>query len=119
METVGDVRRVSSQLRIIAPVGCLDMVTLERHARLIASDSGGVRKGAFFHGELCVTFRDETKWVELVELDWNHVEPLLSTEAVETAVRGALGRVGRPAWPCGDGRAAQAIATTLLEIGDP
>src|SRR5690606_5783961 len=64
---------VSDGVRLIPPVGYLDMVMLERGAAVIATDSGGVQKEAYFHGVPCVTLRDETEWIELVERGWNRL----------------------------------------------
>ena len=47
---------VSRHIRLIKPVGYLDMVLLEKNARLIATDSGGIQKEAFFYEVPCVTF---------------------------------------------------------------
>ena len=101
-------------LRLVPPVGYLDMVRLERHAALVATDSGGVQKEAFFHGVPCVTLRDETEWSELVELGWNRLVPPADPEVVAQAVLGAIGTRGGEGAPYGAGRSAAAIVEALV-----
>jgi UDP-N-acetylglucosamine 2-epimerase len=73
----------TSQLLLIAPVGYLDMLVLEKHARTIITDSGGVQKEAYFFHVPCVTLRQETEWVETVELGWNSLCNIVEEEIVE------------------------------------
>ncbi|MBP9150828.1 MAG: UDP-N-acetylglucosamine 2-epimerase (non-hydrolyzing) [Flavobacteriales bacterium] len=53
--------------KIIEPVGFLEMILLEKHAKLVMTDSGGVQKEAFFMQKPCVILRPETEWTEIVE----------------------------------------------------
>ena len=103
-------------LALEEPVGYLEMLRLERHARLIATDSGGVQKEAYFYRVPCVTLRGETEWTELVEAGWNTLLPPTSAEAVARGLEAALARPV-PEWRpiYGDGKSAERIAAALAE----
>ena len=60
-----------SRMIIIDPVGYLEMVYLLPKCKLVMTDSGGLQKEAFFFAKPCITLRDETEWVELIENDYN------------------------------------------------
>lgn len=96
----------------IEPIGYLDMVMLEKNAALIMTDSGGVQKEAFFYHVPCITLRDETEWVELVEAGWNQIVPPLSSDAIVDAISSAR-MPGKSIQPYGKGNAAELVADKL------
>jgi len=98
---------------ITEPLSYLEMVQLEKYATIIATDSGGVQKEAFFYRVPCVTLRDETEWQELVESDWNRVVSPISVEAVLNGLHASLGTKGKEISPYGLGNAAKKIVQRL------
>lgn len=104
---------VESELRVFPPQGYLQMVQLEQHAGLIATDSGGVQKEAYFYRVPCVTLRDETEWTETVSSGWNHLVKPNTSEAIYQAVKAALGQSGQEIELYGDGNAAHKIVRAI------
>jgi len=96
----------------IPPAGYLDMLMLQKHARRILTDSGGVQKEAYLHRVPCITIRSETEWVETTYEGWNRVvgEDLgrLETLLAEPEAPGDW----KPHY--GEGNASQRIAEIIL-----
>ena len=97
----------------IDPVGYLDMIALEATCELVLTDSGGVQKEAFFFGKPCVTLRDATEWVELVDSGWNTLVGADTDKIVQT-VRAVKTPINRPVL-YGDGACAEKIARELAQ----
>jgi len=100
------------------PLGYLDMAKLQKHAHLVATDSGGVQKEAYFHGVPCVTMRTETEWVELVNAGWNVLIPPESGRLAE-AIEGFSVPANRDLGLYGDGTAARKIIDAILRHPSP
>ncbi len=110
-----ELREVASKnVRLIDPVGYFDILLLQKSARLVLTDSGGMQKEALFLETPCVTLRAETEWVETVESGWNVVAGT-SEQGVRAAIDHMLSATpGEKPW-FGDGAAAGRIVEILEE----
>jgi len=99
---------------VIEPVSYIDMIVLEKNAKKILTDSGGVQKEAYFYHVPCITLRQETEWVETVADGWNclvgaDVEKILA--AIEN-----FSPNGKQQAHYGDGKASEKLVAVLNNI---
>jgi UDP-N-acetylglucosamine 2-epimerase len=104
----------NSNLKIIELVGYIIMLILEKSARMILTDSGGMQKEAYWLGIPCITLRDETEWVETVENGWNILVGANPSQIIHS-VRSFLPPTNRvPLY--GDSKTTEKIIAALLSL---
>jgi UDP-GlcNAc3NAcA epimerase len=101
-------------VRLLRPLGYLDFTALASQARVIATDSGGLQKEAYWHGVPCVTLRDTTEWTETVAVKANVLVDN-DPDAIAAAVASAQMPDERPQL-YGDGQASERIAEVLASL---
>ncbi|MDY0841962.1 non-hydrolyzing UDP-N-acetylglucosamine 2-epimerase [Acinetobacter radioresistens] len=101
---------------VLEPVGYLEMIWLLKHCNAVVSDSGGVQKEAFFFKKPCITMRDQTEWVELIE----HGVNILAGADTQKIINGTQAMLNKtiedPSNLYGGGKASQNIANVLAGI---
>jgi UDP-GlcNAc3NAcA epimerase len=107
---------LTKNLTIMEPLDYIDMISLEKSAKVILTDSGGVQKEAFFFNVPCITMRDETEWVETIEMGWNRVVGA-SKSAIVNAYEFFLSSPPKNEnkKPYGSGDAAEKIVNYILK----
>lgn len=75
--------KIKVDFTLLDPLGYFDMLNLIKGCRLVLTDSGGLQKEAYFFRKFCVTMRDQTEWVELVEGGYNQITGATSKKIVE------------------------------------
>jgi UDP-GlcNAc3NAcA epimerase len=112
-ESEGLMQSLSPNVEVLGPVGYLEMLQLIQGAAVVATDSGGLQKEAFFFRVPCVTLRENTEWIELVEAGWNTLCSSSEPALIEKAVLEAIGTRGREVQPYGVGNAADEMVAQM------
>ena len=98
-------------IHVIEPLPYMDLIALQQSAELILTDSGGIQKEAFFYQVPCVTMRDETEWVETVDLGWNQLVGANTNQIIEAVMNLKMGVFD--VYPYGRGKASEMILNIL------
>jgi len=106
-------REPFSRLTFLDPVGYFDIIALEKSARMLLTDSGGMQKEAYWLKVPCVTLRDETEWVETVEAGWNVLTGADDKKIINAAQNFTPPQEHPPLY--GDGQAAEKILDVLCQ----
>lgn len=104
---------LANRVIVTEPLEYFDMAQLVKNAAVVATDSGGLQKEAFFYSVPCVTLRDETEWIELVEGGWNRLVSPIDMSQIVSTILSAVGTHGCPIHPYGAGNAAELIVEQL------
>jgi UDP-GlcNAc3NAcA epimerase len=99
-----------SNVKIMEPVGYLQMITLLDNCYKVLTDSGGLQKEAFFLKKPCITLREETEWIETLEDNWNFI---VGTDVTKILEKVNVSHFGAQKDFFGDGKAAEKIVDRL------
>ena len=102
-----------SNITFIAPVGYFEMLYLLQYCQLVLTDSGGLQKEAYFFGKQCVTLRNETEWVELIQQGVNVLAGTEKEKIIHCVQQSLSQQMIFPSSLYGDGHAAEKITQTL------
>jgi UDP-GlcNAc3NAcA epimerase len=106
---------IALEVNIIGPAGYFDMLTLLENCKMVLTDSGGLQKEAYFFGKFCLTLRDQTEWVELVDAGANVIVGADSKKIMEGFKSNLSRKVDtKPLYGAGD--AAKKIAVELSNV---
>lgn len=104
----------SPRVKIIPPASFFEIIVLEKNARIVMTDSGGVQKESFFFERPCVILRPETEWVEIVE----HGAGIIANADPKRIVEAYDKLIGtKPVFPplFGDAHAAEHILDQIID----
>ena len=104
------------EAKLIPPVSYLDMLVLLKNCGLVMTDSGGLQKEAYFLDKYCITLRNETEWIELVNNGYNVLVGSNINSIGETFNRYFSKKISKKIELYGGGNAVKNIIKVLREL---
>lgn len=111
-----DSLKIIPDFQIIPPVGYFDMIMLLKNCEMVITDSGGVQKEAFFFNKYCITLRDQTEWVELVDNGFNILAGADTTAMISAVEKFQHNPVEFNQNLYGNGNAAEIAASIIYNL---
>ena len=108
-------QKLTLNFQTIDPVGYFDMIRLTQNSKLVLTDSGGLQKEAFFFNKFCLTMRDETEWVELIDNKVNFIVGSDAAKIIQTFENCKNSNFPSNISLYGGGNACKDICETLLK----
>jgi UDP-GlcNAc3NAcA epimerase len=105
---------LSLDAKILGPIGYFDMIRLIQESRIVMTDSGGLQKEAFFFNKYCITLRDQTEWLELINHDYNRLVGVDPHEIFQAFDYFMAKKFNKTHDFYGGGKASSIIVDTLL-----
>jgi UDP-GlcNAc3NAcA epimerase len=106
-----DLSSYLENVHVIEPLPYMDLIALQQSAESILTDSGGIQKEAFFYQVPCITMRDETEWVETIDLGWNQLVGANANKIIQAVMNIKMGKL--EVYPYGHGKASEMIINIL------
>ncbi len=110
--------QITTHFHTIDPVGYFDMIALLKNCEMVMTDSGGVQKEAFFYQKQCITMREQTEWVELVENGFNTLTGSDTEKIIKAFKENLYKQSNFNINLYGNGKASEIAVKTILEV-DP
>ena len=105
---------IPKNIKIVAPLGRLEMLKTIQDSFLLITDSGGLQKEAYWAGKPCFTLRSTTEWIETVSSGWNTLVDL-SSKSLKNSISNWEKPINHPDY-YGDGNAANNIIKEIISF---